>query len=219
LKANRLTVFQGRARLLGNKQIEIKTADGTVTSITAKKILLATGSRPAVIPAVPPDGKRILNSDHILNLTEPPKHLLVLGGGYIGCEFACFYAELGTKVTVVEMLDRLLPLSDADTAKEITTALKKLKVKVLTKTKLEKLEQTKDLDFSFRSKAFNGKPVMHVKELAFGYDPASPLFSDLSFSVGPYDRVCVVGKNGKGKTTLLRTLAGQLEPQAGARRE
>ncbi len=90
------------------------------------------------------------------------------------------------------------------------------RVKALEKrTKLEKLEQAKDLDFSFQSKPFNGKPVMHVKDLAFGYEPSSPLFSDLSFSVGPYDRVCVVGKNGKGKTTLLRTLAGQIEPQAG----
>jgi ATP-binding cassette subfamily F protein 3 len=81
--------------------------------------------------------------------------------------------------------------------------------------KLEKLEKTKDLDFSFVSKPFNGKPVMHAKEISFGYEPGRPLFSDLSFSVGPYDRVCVVGKNGKGKTTLLRTLAGQLQPLSG----
>jgi ATP-binding cassette subfamily F protein 3 len=90
------------------------------------------------------------------------------------------------------------------------------RVKALEKqTKLEKLEQPKNLDFSFPSKPFNGRPVMHVRDLAFGYEPGNPLFSDLSFSVGPYDRICVVGKNGKGKTTLLRTLAGQLEPQAG----
>jgi ATP-binding cassette subfamily F protein 3 len=81
--------------------------------------------------------------------------------------------------------------------------------------KLEKLEQTRDLDFSFAAKPFNGKPVMHVKEIAFGYDPGRALFSGLSFSVGPYDRICVVGKNGKGKTTLLKTLAGRLAPQSG----
>ncbi len=81
--------------------------------------------------------------------------------------------------------------------------------------KLEKLEQTRDLDFSFAAKPFNGKPVMHVKEIAFGYDPGPALFSDLSFSVGPYDRICVVGKNGKGKTTLLKALAGRLMPQSG----
>jgi ATP-binding cassette subfamily F protein 3 len=90
------------------------------------------------------------------------------------------------------------------------------RVKTLEKrAKLEKLEQPRDLDFSFRSKPSNGKPAMHVTGLVFGFDPARPLFSDLSFSVGPYERVCVVGKNGKGKTTLLRTLAGEIEPQAG----
>jgi ATP-binding cassette subfamily F protein 3 len=90
------------------------------------------------------------------------------------------------------------------------------RVKALEKhIKLEKLEQPKDLDFSFRSKPFNGKPVMHVRDVTFGYEPERPLFADLSFSVGPFDRVCVVGKNGKGKTTLLRTLAGQLDPLSG----
>ncbi len=90
------------------------------------------------------------------------------------------------------------------------------RVKTLEKmAKLDRLEQAKDLDFSFRSKPFNGKPIMHVKDLAFGYDPERLLFSELSFSVGPYDRICVVGKNGKGKTTLLRTLAGELGPREG----
>ncbi|RJR29391.1 MAG: ATP-binding cassette domain-containing protein [Candidatus Latescibacterota bacterium] len=81
--------------------------------------------------------------------------------------------------------------------------------------KLEKLEQEKNLDFSFRSKPSNGKPVMHARGISFAYEPESPLFSDLSFSVGPYDRLCVVGPNGKGKTTLLRALAGQLAPLSG----
>jgi ATP-binding cassette subfamily F protein 3 len=90
------------------------------------------------------------------------------------------------------------------------------RIKTLEKQKkLEKLERTKDLDFSFRSSPFNGKLVMNVREISFGYEPGSPLFSDLSFSVGPYDRVCVVGENGKGKTTLLKTLAGRLEPRSG----
>ncbi len=90
------------------------------------------------------------------------------------------------------------------------------RIKTLEKQKkLEKLEKTKDLDFSFRSSPFNGKPVMNVSEISFGYEPGRPLFSDLSFSIGPYDRVCVVGENGKGKPTLLKTLAGRLEPRSG----
>ena len=90
------------------------------------------------------------------------------------------------------------------------------RIKALEKhEKLEKLEKTKDLDFAFQAKPFNGKPLMNVQQIAFGYEPGSPLFSELSFSVGPYDRVCVVGKNGKGKTTLLKTLAGQIDPLSG----
>ena len=90
------------------------------------------------------------------------------------------------------------------------------RIKTLEKQKkLEKLEKTKDLDFSFTSRPFNGKPVINVKELSFGYEPDKVLFSDLSFSVGPYDRICVVGKNGRGKTTLLKALAGKLELLSG----
>ncbi|HVO76430.1 MAG TPA: ABC-F family ATP-binding cassette domain-containing protein, partial [Candidatus Bathyarchaeia archaeon] len=90
------------------------------------------------------------------------------------------------------------------------------RVKALEKhEKLERLEQAKDLDFSFASKPFNGKPVLHVKDLTFGYERGRPLFSDLSFSVGPRDRICVVGNNGRGKTTLLRTLAGQITALSG----
>jgi ATP-binding cassette subfamily F protein 3 len=90
------------------------------------------------------------------------------------------------------------------------------RIKALEKRgRLERLEKPKDLDFSFQSKLFNGKPVMHAREISFGYAPASTLFSSLSFSVGPFDRICVVGKNGKGKTTLLKVLAGRLAPLSG----
>lgn len=136
LKANRLTVFNGRGRLLGNKQIEIKSADGNLTTIAAKKIILATGSRPTVIPAFPPDGKNILSSDHILNLTEPPAHLLILGGGYIGCEFACIFHALGSKITIVEALDRLLPQMDADLGSALGRQFKKAGMQIMLKTKV-----------------------------------------------------------------------------------
>jgi ATP-binding cassette subfamily F protein 3 len=91
------------------------------------------------------------------------------------------------------------------------------RIKTLEKQeRLEKLEKAKELDFSFRSSPFNGKPVVNVSGLTFGYDPGRPLFEELSFSVGPYDRVCVVGENGRGKTTLLKTVAGKLAGQAGS---
>jgi dihydrolipoamide dehydrogenase len=142
LKANRLTVFNGRGRLLGNKQVQIQFADGRLTTVAAKKIILATGSRPAVIPAFPPDGKNILNSDHILKLTDAPAHLLILGGGYIGCEFACIFQALGSKVTIVEALDRLLPQMDADLGNTLGRLFKKAGMQILVKTKVTGVHST-----------------------------------------------------------------------------
>lgn len=102
-------------------------------------------------------------------------------------------------------------------AKARLAGLVQSRIKTLEKReKLEKLEKAKNLDFSFTSRPFNGKPAMIAENISFGYDPGTCLFSDLSFSVGPYDRICVVGKNGRGKTTLLKTLAGRLEPRSGA---
>ncbi len=101
-------------------------------------------------------------------------------------------------------------------AKARLAGLVQSRIKALEKQqKLEKLEKAKDLDFSFTSRPFNGKPAMIARNISFGYDPDHRLFSDLSFTVGPNDRICVVGKNGKGKTTLLKMLAGKLDPLSG----
>jgi ATP-binding cassette subfamily F protein 3 len=99
----------------------------------------------------------------------------------------------------------------ATLASRVQSRIKALEKRV----KLEKLEQPKNLEFSFRSKPFNGKPVINVRNISFGYEPRRTLFADLSFSVGPFDRICVVGKNGRGKTTLLRALAREIEPLSG----
>jgi len=90
------------------------------------------------------------------------------------------------------------------------------RIKLLEKLgKREKLETLKTLDFSFRSKPFQGKNVLDVKDVSFSYDPEKPLIKDCTITIKPHDRVCVVGKNGKGKTTLLKLLAGVLAPQSG----
>lgn len=101
-------------------------------------------------------------------------------------------------------------------AKARLAGLVQSRIKALEKRQRpEKLEKAKDLDFSFTSRPFNGKPVMNVRDISFGYDPDNCLFSDLSFSIGPFDRICVVGKNGKGKTTLLKALAGKQDALSG----
>jgi dihydrolipoamide dehydrogenase len=105
--------YHGRGRLVGNDTIELRSGD-TVNQIRARHILLATGSRPATMRAVESDGKLIGDSTMALGFTEVPKHLVVIGGGYIGLELGSVWSRLGSKVTVLEALDRILPGIDAE---------------------------------------------------------------------------------------------------------
>jgi dihydrolipoamide dehydrogenase len=139
-ESNGIEHLVGTARLTGADSVEIQPAAGDPTVVEAKKIIIATGSEPTEIPAFPFDGEAVLSSTHALNLETRPESVLIVGGGYIGCEFACFFAEIGTTVYVVEMLDRLLPLVDGELSQLVTRSLKRLKVKVSTGTKVERLE-------------------------------------------------------------------------------
>ena len=138
---NAIVPMRGIATFLGRDEIRVGSAAGAPSVIKAKKTIIASGSEPLNVPAFAFDGKLVLSSAALLRQKELPESLLIVGGGYIGCEFACFFAELGTKVTVVEMLGRVLPLGDPDVSKAITSALKRLKVKIHTDTRLEKLDK------------------------------------------------------------------------------
>ena len=136
-KKNKVEKVSGFGRLAGPGVVEV-TAEGQDTrKLNTKNIILAMGSVPKDLPHVKADGKRILNSDHILEITEVPKSMLVIGAGAVGCEFASIFARFGTKVTVVEMLPQLLPLEDADIAKEFTRLFKKQGIEPHTEAKLE----------------------------------------------------------------------------------
>ena len=113
---NGVDYFSGRGRLKSPTEIEVIDGEDNVTQTLAnpRAIILATGSRPTKLPIAPRDGEHILNSDDLLTLTELPPRLLILGGGYIGCEFASIFAALGSEVTVLEAEPRLLPGMDPD---------------------------------------------------------------------------------------------------------
>ena len=118
LAKSTVEVIQGRAKLLSADEIEITPREGEPTVMPRPPaLILATGSRPIDLPIAPRDGRSILNSDDILSLEEAPRRFLILGGGYIGCEFASIFAALGSEVTLVEMEPRLLPGMDTDLAK------------------------------------------------------------------------------------------------------
>lgn len=143
-KKNKITTERGRGRLIDAHTVEV-TQDGKKRTIKASRgIILAMGSKPTEIGAFPVDGKRIINSDHILDLQELPGSLTVLGAGAVGTEFASIFARFGVKTSLVEMLPRILPIEDEDCSKELERALKKDKIDVRTATKLNRAEVKKN---------------------------------------------------------------------------
>jgi dihydrolipoamide dehydrogenase len=124
-KKNKIDFYQGTARLSGPGQVVVKTADGQTPVLGAKAILLATGSEPAAIPALPFDGKSIVSSTEALTFDKVPEHLIVIGAGYIGLELGSVWARLGAKVTVLEFLPRILATMDAEIAGLVQKALSK----------------------------------------------------------------------------------------------
>ena len=129
---NGVNHFAGRGRLKSPTEIEVTDADGNITQTLAnpRAIIIATGSRPTELPIAPRDGARILNSDDLLTRTELPPKLLILGGGYIGCEFASIFAALGSEVTVLEAESRLLPGMDPDLCDFLRRNFKRQKINV-----------------------------------------------------------------------------------------
>jgi len=140
-KKNKVDGIHGHGRLVGPHEISVEGDDET-RSITARFVMLATGSVPKEIPPAPTDGKRILNSDHILGLEHLPSSVIVLGAGAVGVEFASIYRSFGAEVTIVEMLPQLLPAEDIDAAKELARSFKKRGIDSLLGATMTKVEIT-----------------------------------------------------------------------------
>jgi dihydrolipoamide dehydrogenase len=152
---------KGRGVLTGERKIRIESDAGEET-VEADRIIIATGSRPAQIPAFPFDGKNIISSTEALDLTEIPKSMLIVGAGVIGCEFACIYRELGTEVTIVELLPRAVATEDGEISKLLERELKKKKIKLYTEVKAEKVEVRED---GVHTTLSNGQEIVAEKVL------------------------------------------------------
>jgi dihydrolipoamide dehydrogenase len=139
MKKNKVQVFEGVGALTGKGRLSVKQGDQTI-ELTAKHIMVATGARARDLPFAKADGKRIWTYRHAMVPEVMPTKLLVIGSGAIGVEFASFYNDMGADVTIVEMLDRILPVEDAEVSDFMTKALTKQGIKILTKSGLEKLE-------------------------------------------------------------------------------
>ncbi len=129
LKKNKVRSIEGWASFIDGKTVEVKTADG-VETVRAKNIIIATGSEPVELPFLP-FGEDVISSTEALDLNNPPKNLAVVGAGYIGLEMGIAFAKLGSKVTIVEALDRILPLYDAELTKPVARKMKTLGIDVL----------------------------------------------------------------------------------------
>src|SRR5438477_951129 len=138
-KKNKVDRVTGFGKLAGKGIVEV-TGEGGAQKLGAKNIILAMGSVPKDLPHIEADGKRIINSDHILKLTEVPKSMLVIGAGAVGCEFASIFSRFGTKTTIVEVMPQLLPLEDEEVAKEFTRNFKKKGIDVYTDSKVDAAE-------------------------------------------------------------------------------
>jgi dihydrolipoamide dehydrogenase len=126
MKKNKIDVHTGVGSFVDRNTIKIAAADGKEKTITTEKVIIATGSKPTPLPFAPFDKKRIISSTEALELKEIPKHLIVIGGGVIGMELGSVYARIGSKVTVVEFLDNLIPTMDGALGKELQKVAKKL---------------------------------------------------------------------------------------------
>lgn len=145
---------KGTAGLLQKNKVEVVKGRGKVVDfgvvavgekkIEAEKILIATGAKPRLLPGVEPDGKRIFTSREILEIASAPKSLLILGAGAIGLEFACFFHAFGTKVTVVEMEDRVLPVEDPEVSETLGKILARKGYDIRTGRRVERIETKKD---------------------------------------------------------------------------
>ena len=122
-KKNKITAFEGHGSMVDKNTVKVTKSDGKSESITAKNIILATGSKPTELPFLKIDKKRIITSTEMLNLTEIPKHLILIGGGVIGLELGSVYARLGSKVTVVEFMDSIINTMDKGLGKELQKVL------------------------------------------------------------------------------------------------
>lgn len=141
IRSNQITLYKGKAEFESNHTLKVVGEHSLF--IDAEQIIIATGSIPLDIPAFPCDHTRILNSTSILELTELPKSLAIVGGGYIGCEFASLFAELGTKVTILEALPTILAAQGTEIAQFMTQALKSRNIEILTNVSVKGIENQK----------------------------------------------------------------------------
>lgn len=144
LRKNKVTVFDGHAKLAGTGKVAVSKDGKPVAELAAKHIILATGARARVLPGIEPDGKLIWSYREAMTAPSLPKRLIVIGSGAIGSEFASFYRNMGAEVTLIEAMDRILPVEDAEVSAFVHKAFEKQGMKVMVGAKLQGVRKEGD---------------------------------------------------------------------------
>ncbi|GIU82884.1 MAG: dihydrolipoyl dehydrogenase [Acidobacteria bacterium] len=143
MKKNKVAVFNGFGKIVSPRKVEVSYDNGKKDTIETKNIIIATGSVCRPIPGFETDGKQVVNSDQILEIDRVPKSLIVMGAGAVGVEFASVFARFGSDTTIIELLDRIVPVEDAEVSRELERSFKKRGIKVHTGIKLDKMQKMK----------------------------------------------------------------------------
>ncbi|MBK7712244.1 MAG: dihydrolipoyl dehydrogenase [Bacteroidales bacterium] len=139
-KKNNIVHIKGYGKLAGNNSVEVEDAEGSKKNYTAKNIIVATGARSKELPSLKQDGKKIIGYREAMTLPKQPGSMVVVGSGAIGSEFASFYQSIGTSVTLVEFLPRIVPNEDEEVSKQLERSFKKMKMKIMTDSSVESVD-------------------------------------------------------------------------------
>ena len=144
-KKNKIDHLQGQGKLSGKQTVEVRDAEGKSQTYTAPHIILSTGARSRELPNLKQDGEKVIGYRKAMTLDKQPKSMIVVGSGAIGSEFADFYSSIGTEVTLVEVLPRIVPIEDEEVSKHLGRSFKKKGIKVMTQASIESVDTSGDL--------------------------------------------------------------------------
>jgi dihydrolipoamide dehydrogenase len=201
MKANGITVVEGTAKVMDANTITIEKADGDTECFSARNLIIATGSKPAILPIEGVDLPGVIDSTELLEINHIPQKLAIIGGGVIGMEFAAIFNAFGSKVTVIEFLPSILAQLDSDISKRLTPMMKKKGIEILTSSKVMKIEKQDELVLTVSTKIGDIQILADQVLMATGRKPVADELALENAGV-VYDRKGGIKTNGYGQTNV-----------------
>jgi len=189
LKGRKVTVVPGTGSIVDAAAHHVRVSDGT--ELLGDALILATGSVPRPLPGLDFDGQRILSSDHVLELDEVPKRVAIIGAGAVGCEFASLLGDLGTEVTLLEALPRILPGADSDASDALARSLRKRSIGCHAGIRVTSIEGTRDLTVGFETGGDVTTVVVDKVIVSIGRDPRTEVLRQTGVQLDDRGNVAV----------------------------